>query len=142
MRYLQLLAVLLLATVWVSAQKDHASANPNTGATTQNYPSHDQTTPVNTGGEKTLQGCLSGSDGNYTLMVKNGTSYRLNGDTAKLAEHIGHEVKVTGTVSSATSSPGTDTSASTSEQSTASGGEIQVTSFKHVAKTCQSGMSH
>jgi hypothetical protein len=124
MRYLQLLAVLLLATVWAAAQ---------------DYPSQSQTTPANAGSEQSVQGCLSGSDGNYTLMVKNGTSYKLTGDTAKLAEHIGHEIKVTGTVSSASTSPNTDTSAGTTASS---GGEIQVTSVKHIAKTCQSGMSH
>ena len=62
MRYLQLLAVLLLATVWAAAQ---------------DYPSPSQTTPANAGGDQSVQGCLSGSDGNYTLMVKNGTSYSL-----------------------------------------------------------------
>jgi len=131
MRYLQLLAVLLLAAVWGVAQ-DYPSQTNST-----------QATPVNAGGEQSVQGCLSGADGNYTLMVKNGTSFKLAGDTAKLAEHIGHEIKVTGTMSSASTSPNTDTSAGAAGQSTrSSGGEIQVTSVKHIAKTCQSGMSH
>jgi hypothetical protein len=128
MRYLQLLAVLLFATVWLAAQ---------------DYPSPSQTAPANASGEQSVQGCLGGADGNYTLMVKNGNSFRPTGDTAKLAEHIGHEVKVTGTVSSASTSPNTDTSAGTTGQSSASsGGKIQVTSVKHIAKNCQSGTSH
>ncbi|MGA8540861.1 MAG: hypothetical protein WB566_15265 [Terriglobales bacterium] len=135
MRYLQLLAVLLLATVWAaSAQEDHQSPTR-----AQGYPSASQTVPANAGGEQSVQGCLSGSDGNYTLMAKNGTHYKLTGDTAKLAEHIGHEMKITGTVSSASTSPNNDSSAGTTASS---GGEIQVTSFKHISKTCQSGMSH
>ena len=48
-------------------------------------------------GQMTVEGCLSGSNGNFTLSDKNGTSYQLTGDTAKLSEHLGHEVKVTGT---------------------------------------------
>jgi hypothetical protein len=138
MRYLQLLAVLLLATVWGAvAQEDHQSPTQPTPA--QGYPSASQTAPANAGGEQTMQGCLSGSDGNYTLMVRNGTSYKLTGDTAKLAEHIGHEIKVTGTVSSASTSPNTDTSAGTTASS---GEEIQIGSVKHIAKTCQSGTAH
>lgn len=134
MRYLQLLAVLLLAMVWGVAQ-DYPSQT--------NSAQSSQANPVNAGGEQSVQGCLSGADGNYTLMVKNGTSFKLAGDTAKLAEHIGHEIKVTGTMSSASTSPNTDTSAGTTGQSTpSSGGEIQVTSVKHIAKTCQSGVSH
>ena len=134
MRYLELLAVLLLAMVWGVAQ-DYPSKTNSTHAS--------QASPVNAGGEQSVQGCLSGADGNYTLMVKNGTSFRLAGDTAKLAEHIGHEIKVTGTMSSASTSPNTDTSAGTTGQSSpSSGGEIQVTSVKHIAKTCQSGTSH
>ena len=135
MRYLQLLAVLLLAMVWGVAQ-DYPSQTNSTQSS--------QANPVNAGGEQSVQGCLSGADGNYTLMVKNGTSFKLAGDTAKLAEHIGHEIKVTGTMTSASASPNnTDTSAGTTGQSTpSSGGEIQVTSVKHIAKTCQNGISH
>src|SRR5882762_5494951 len=88
MRYLQLLAVLLLAMVWGVAQNYPSQTNSTQAS---------QANPVNAGGEQSVQGCLSGADGNYTLMVKNGTSFKLAGDTAKLAEHIGHEIKVTGT---------------------------------------------
>ena len=134
MRYLQLLAVLLLAMVWGVAQGYPSQTNSTQAS---------QAIPVNAGGEQSVQGCLSGADGKYTLMVKNGTSFRLVGDTAKLAEHIGHEIKVTGTMSSASTSPNTDASAGTTGQSSpSSGGEIQVTSVKHIAKTCQSGISH
>ena len=134
MRYLQLLAVLLLAMVWGVAQDYPSQTNAAQAS---------QTTPVNAGGEQSVQGCLSGADGNYTLMVKNGTSFRLSGDTAKLAEHIGHEIKVTGTMRSPSTSPNTDTSAgATGQSSPSSGGEIQVASVKHIAKTCQSGTSH
>ncbi|MFZ0800445.1 MAG: hypothetical protein WAM98_21875, partial [Terriglobales bacterium] len=103
------------------------------------YPGLDRT--QTSGGEQSVQGCLSGSDGVYTLTDKNGTSFKLSGDTAKLKEHIGHEIKVTGIMSSASASPNPDTSAE-AKATASTGGEIQVTSFKHIAKTCQSGMSH
>ncbi len=126
MRYLQLLAVLLLAAAF---------------AVGQDYPSPSQSTPASTGDEQSVQGCLSGSDGNYTLMVKDGTSFRLTGDTAKLAQHIGHEIQVTGTINSAALSQNNDISTSTTgEPMPSAPKEIQITSVRHIAKTC--AMSH
>ncbi len=122
MRHLLLLSVLLLGVSWAAAQ---------------NYPS--QKTPTGAGSETTVQGCLGGSDGNYTLTDKNGTSFRLTADTAKLSEHVGHEIKVTGTASSASASPSGGTAGGTMGQpSSASQQAIQVTSVKHIAKTCKS----
>ena len=88
-----------------------------------------------------VEGCLSGSNGNFTITDKNGTSYQLTGDSAKLSEHVGHEVKVTGTSGSA----GTGASGSTESSAGGTGQTLQVTSVKHISKTCKSGgtgMSH
>lgn len=76
------LSVVLLGLTWAVAQ------DPST-----------QSTPSSAGGQSasgqmTVEGCLSGSSGNFTLTDKNGMSYQLTGDTAKLSEHVGHEVKV------------------------------------------------
>jgi hypothetical protein len=124
MKYLQLLVVLLLSASWAAAQNYPSQTNPG------------QAKSTGTGAETNVQGCLSGSAGSYMLTDKNGTSYHLSGDTAKLSEHVGHEIKVTGNASPASpSSSGTDSSKSggSSEQT------IEVSSVKHVAKTCQSG---
>jgi hypothetical protein len=145
MRSLQVLAVLLLSVVWGAAQ----TASPTTPTETNNGTTSPGTTTsdsnskastssdtgmsqTNAGGDW-IEGCLSGSDGNYTLTDKTGTSYRLTGDTAKLSEHIGHEVKVSGTKSSATATGSSDTMGQTGGSQQA----LQVTSVKHVAKTCQ-----
>jgi hypothetical protein len=96
------------------------------------------------GGETTVEGCLSGSSGSYTLTDKNGTAYQLTGDTAKLSEHVGHEVKITGTAGSG-ASPSGSSGAASSAGSAGSQQSLQVSSVKHVSKTCQSGaggMSH
>jgi hypothetical protein len=156
MRFLQLLAVLLLGVMWATAQTspsgqtpttDPATGQSNTGATTtgssaNGTASGSRTTDssmkdtnmnqTNAGGDG-VQGCLSGSDGNYTLTDHTGTSYRLTGDTAKLSEHIGHEVKVSGTKSTAAATGASDTMGQTGGAQQA----IQVTSVKHIAKTCQ-----
>lgn len=79
----------------------------------------------------TVEGCLSGSNGNFTLTDKTGMSYQLTGDTAKLSEHVGHEVKVTGM----SGSSGSETAGG----SAGAGQSFQVSSVKHVAKSCKSG---
>lgn len=71
------------------------------------------------------------------LTDMHGKTYELTGDSSQLAEHVGHEVKITGTESSETASP----SSSGSREMT-----IEVSSIKHISKTCKSasggGMSH
>ena len=125
-----LISVLLLGLSWAVAQ------NAPTGSSDSGQTSR-------TGaGQMTVEGCLSGSSGNFTLTDKNGTAYQLTGDTAKLSEHVGHEVKITGTSGAA----GTGASGSTETSASGTGGQtLQVTSVKHVSKTCKSGgtgMSH
>jgi len=161
MRYLQLLAVLLLCGVWATAQNSPSSqtSSPDPSTSTQTTGStsagSDSAGSSSTGSNQagssqkdssmsetgtsanSVEGCLSGSDGNYTLTDQTGTSYKLTGDTAKLSEHIGHEVKITGTKSPASATGASDTMGQTggAQQS------IEVTSVKHVSKTCKGGAS-
>src|SRR4051794_265707 len=43
--------------------------------------------------QTTVQGCLNGSAGGFTLTDNSGTAYQLAGDTAKLTDHVGHQVE-------------------------------------------------
>ncbi|HUB02565.1 MAG TPA: hypothetical protein VL983_07760 [Terriglobales bacterium] len=127
MRYL-LLSVILLSTCWVAAQQS---------STQTSSPMSGQTGSTASGGETTVQGCLSGSNGNYMLTDKNGMSYQLTGDTAKLSQHVGHEIKVTGTTGAGTATGEMGRGSKASQT-------LTVTSMKHISKTCQNpgGMSH
>jgi hypothetical protein len=116
MRHLLLFSVLLLGTSWAVAQS---------------YPSKGET--GKTASQETVTGCLSSSGGTYTLAAKNGKTYELAGDTSKLSEHVGHEIKVTGTPSSAAASSSGAMGKSSGEQT------LEVSSFKHISKTCESG---
>jgi hypothetical protein len=138
------LSVLLLGVSWAVAQ-----GTPDQSGSSSSSPSSSsssaQSSPSSAGGETTVEGCLSGSSGSYTLAAKDGSTYQLTGDTAKLSEHVGHEVKITGTANSAASSPSSGGAASGSSASSGSQKSLQVTSVKHISKTCQagsSGMSH
>jgi hypothetical protein len=126
---LLLLSVLLLGACWAAAQ-DSGQTNPNSQPM-------GQSTAAPGGGETTVQGCLSGSNGSFTLTDKNGNSYQLTGDTAKLSEHVGHEVKITGSAESASSpSAGGSTAGASANGASRS---LQVSSVKHISKSCQSG---
>lgn len=120
MRYFLLFSVLMLGASCAAAQS---------------YPS--QGPAGNTAGQQSVTGCLSSSGGAYTLTAKDGKTYDLTGDTAKLNDHVGHEMKITGTISPA-SAPSSGAMGKNSGQET-----IDVASFKHISKTCQGGaMSH
>jgi len=123
-----LLSVLILGMSWAVAQ----NTSSETGAAST---SSGQTTHASTGNEKTVEGCLSESNGTYMLNAKNGMMYHLSGDTSKLSEHVGHEVKITGAMNSSSSSGSgmSNGSAMSGESHT-----IDVTSVKHISKTCQS----
>ena len=135
MRHLLLLiSVLLLGACWAVAQDTTNPTSPSQTSPT----SSSQTGATTASGATAVEGCLSGASGSYTLTDKNGVAYQLTGDTAKLSEHVGHEVKITGTSSSA--SPGGDGTAA----GTANGNSqtLEVSSVKHISKTCKnSGMS-
>jgi hypothetical protein len=124
MRKLLLLPVLLLSVSWLAAQDSPSSTQKDSSQTSA-------------GSQTTVEGCLSGSEGKYTLTDKQGNSYQLTGDTSKLSDHVGHEVKITGMTSGAASDSGGAMGGSSSQS-------LEVSSMKHVSKTCKNsgaGMS-
>jgi ABC-type phosphate transport system substrate-binding protein len=139
MRHLLLLiSVLLLGACWAVAQDTTNPTSPDPSQTSPTSASSSQTGATTASGATAVEGCLSGASGNYTLTDKNGVAYQLTGDTAKLSEHVGHEVKITGTSSSA-SPGGAGTAAGTAN---ANSPTLEVSSVKHISKTCKnSGMS-
>lgn len=102
----------------------------------QGYPSQSGSSQTGSAaaGQTTVQGCLQGSNGTYTLTDKSGTTYQLQGDTSKLSAHVGHEVQVTGTTSAA----GATSSSMGSQAGGAQQPTLTVQSMKHISKTCKS----
>jgi len=100
-------------------------------AVAQSYPS--QTSQSSSSDQtKTIQGCLSRSDGGYTLTDKAGTAYQVTGETAQLSDHVGHEVQIKGRTTEA-KTPG-EPSATTKPNAQPS---IDVSSVKHISDTCK-----
>ncbi len=130
-RKLMLFLVLLTSAAWLQAQAGYPQSSPST----QN--------PGAMSTQTTVQGCLQGSAGNYTLQADNGTTYQLTGNTSKLSAHVGHEVQITGTTSgsSAMNNPNSTTPNSTESATTPNGtaqATLDVQSMRHISKTCQS----
>ena len=131
MRQVLLLSVLFLGVTWASAQTSPSqSSSPDASPTAAGQTSASSS-------HTSVEGCLSGSDGKYTLTDKAGTAYNLTGDTSKLAEHVGHEIKVTGSAGAGAS--GASGSSAASAGSAAGGQSLDVSSVKMVSKTCDSG---
>jgi hypothetical protein len=84
------LAAILLLSVWAFAQTAP--------------PAEQQSNPVQAASQgngadragSTIEGCLAGAGGSFTLTDSSGKTYQLEGDTAKLAEHIGHTLRISG----------------------------------------------
>ena len=114
--------VLLLSAVCLHGQDAPPAGNPS-----------DHTTSAHA---STVQGCLQGSNGSFTVTDKSGSAYEIQGDTSTLAKHLGHEVQITGT----TSTPGSDKGEPSGGTSSATGQQIiHLQDVKHVSKTCKSG---
>lgn len=120
---LYLAAALLVCSAMVFAQESGSTSSPSqsgaqsstqsgtSGASTQTGTTTDQNNSMS--GQAT-QGCLMGSNGNYTLTDATGATYQLQGDDSELSSNVNKQVEVMGT-------PGTSASASTSEPGSTSG---------------------
>jgi hypothetical protein len=102
---------ILAPLAWAAAQQPGSAPERSSGQATspssqapgagQSQPSTpgspDQASPVTV-----TEGCLGGSDPNYTITDKTGTAYKLNlpanANTASLASHVGESVQVKGDV--------------------------------------------
>lgn len=117
---LMLVLALLVSSAWLTAQEYPQTGSRQTGNAAA--------------GQNTIQGCLQGSNGSYTLTADSGTTYQLQGDTSMLSKHVGHEVQITGTPS------GAGRSSSEASPNAGAAGEAQqaltVDNVKHIAKTC------
>ncbi len=104
MKKILVITVFMLATfAWAAAQQPttpNGQATPPSAQVPGTSPSEGPTaTPTVT------EGCLGGSNPNYTITSASGTTYKLNipptADTSKLAAHVGESVAVAGDVNDA-----------------------------------------
>jgi hypothetical protein len=88
-KWVMTVAVVLLSSVWMMAQYGSQSSGSMS----------DQSSAGNAANH--LEGCLSGSNGNYTLTDNAGNSYKLSGDSSELDKYNGSKVRVMGSMAAA-----------------------------------------
>ncbi|HKD84967.1 MAG TPA: DUF5818 domain-containing protein [Terriglobales bacterium] len=120
---LMLAMVLLTSAIWLQAQQGY----PQSGGTQSSDQSMSQSSGQSMSKSMTVRGCLQGTNGSYTLTDEKGMTYQLSGDTSKLAEHVGHEVQITGTTSGASQNG----SSMGSQQQM-----LEVKHMKHISTSC------
>ena len=119
MRKLYLLtAILLLSAAWMVAQDTSQPGSSSSSQTSSDQANSSQSTNAP---ETTIEGCLSGSSGSYTLTDASGKIYQLQGDASKLSDHVGHEVRIKGSETGASASASTPSGASASASTSTSG---------------------
>lgn len=93
---LLLVMILLVFAAWAVAQQD---TTPPSAQPPSTQPKNSQAPPPATG--DSIDGCLGASAGNFTVTDQAGTTYQLQlpqgTNTDKLNQHVGAEVRVTGT---------------------------------------------
>lgn len=147
-RKILLTITLLGCTAWMVAQSTPSSSEPSSSqsSTTSSQSSAGQSSAGDSsamgGSETTLQGCLAGSAGSYTLTDASGTQYQLAGDTSKLSGNVNNEVEVKGTASASSASSaasGSAASSGASSPSSAGAKTFNVTKVKKISSSCTSG---
>jgi hypothetical protein len=157
-------AVLMLGTALTFAQDTNSTASQSgASASTQSTPtdSSSQTGTTTTTQQTTttteqsstgnaIQGCLSGSTGNWMLRTNTGETYKLTGSDSQLSDNANKQVEVMGTpgstaTASASNNPDNSASAGTangtaeagSAHATASTAKtLEVSSVRKIADTC------
>lgn len=117
----KIVLILMLATGMAFAQ--NRGAPPDQQQPSQQQPSQQQTQPSTqksptSAGQGSLSGCLKGS-GDSWVLVAEGQSTPVSGDSSKLKPHNGHQVQLKGTQ--------------------ASDGSFQVTDVVMIAESCSPG---
>lgn len=88
---------------------------------------------------RTLTGCLSSGEksGEYDLMAEDGSTWELNSKTAKLSDHVGHTVTVTGKVWHAKMHGAKEKAKDETSPSANEHGHLTVTDVSMVSEHCK-----
>ncbi len=83
----------------------------------------------------TVTGCLAQGDHahEYSVKAQDGKTYGLRSSNVNLAEHMGHQVEVTGNITKEKKNAGTETCTGRPEEAA----HMNVTNLKMISPTCQ-----
>ena len=90
----------------------------------------------NTGKVRTMTGCLEKDGNEYELRTDSGATWELKGDTVNLADHVGHTIRVTGTVDHEKMHGAKEKAKEKTQDNPKEHGHLTVTNVKHVKEGC------
>jgi hypothetical protein len=101
----------------------NTQTTPSTGAASQPGSAGAQASVMPpAGATQTIEGCLSGTPGEYNLTTRSGRIYSLAGDDSLLGDHVGEQVKIAGAENSAAAKDAMGASAAPGTPSSATAG--------------------
>ena len=122
--------VLLCSAAWMQAQN---GAPPDSPAGAAQSGTAARQAGQGMAGQISVEGCLQGSNGSFTVTDDAGATYQLKGDMSKLSENAGHQVQIMGSTSGADAT----SSASGTSQGNAQQQTLTVDQVKSVSDTCK-----
>lgn len=83
-----------------------------------------------------MTGCLQREGDDFELMADNGSTWELKGDHGRLADHVGHTIRVTGTVDHEKMHDAKEKAKEDTEHHANEHGHLTVTNVKMVSRSC------
>jgi hypothetical protein len=83
-----------------------------------------------------VTGCLQKEGDDYELMADNGSTWELKGDRVNLSDHVGHTVRVTGTVEHEKMHNAKEKAKEKTQDNPNEHGQLTVTNLKMVSRSC------
>lgn len=101
------------------------------------YASHNGQGEDNSGKVRTITGCLEKDGDDYEVRSPNGSTWELKTDSnVNLAEHVGHTVRVTGTVNHEKMHDAKEKAKDKTQDNPKEHGHLTVTNLKHIKEGC------
>jgi Protein of unknown function (DUF5818) len=83
-----------------------------------------------------MTGCLQKEGDDYELMADNGSTWELKGEQVNLSDHVGHTVRVTGTVDHDKMHNAKEKAKDKTQDNPNEHGHLTVTNLKMVSRSC------
>lgn len=97
---------------------------------------HPQDRDDDRGKVREMTGCLQKDGNEYELVADNGSTWELKSDKTELADHVGHTIRVTGTVDHKKMHDAKEKTQGAVDRDNKEHGHLTVTDVKMVSRSC------
>jgi hypothetical protein len=100
------------------------------------YAKQDRDRDDDRGKVREMTGCLQKDGNEYELVADNGSTWELKSDKAELSDHVGHTIRVTGTVDHKKMHDAKEKTQGAVDRENREHGHLTVTDIKMVSRSC------